>query len=258
MTKPLQPFRQSYAKALLAHPPARLMHELENQPEPTEAVIVGALTDALTFQTPLDKFAFSEFEEFRTKEAREWRDTQIAAGKHIVRTRIHNEAKAIAAAARVALFSETGWLPSGDDLGVRTQVPLAWEHQGNAQRLCVGTADAINERFCVDLKITDIPICDDAVVTSHIVRMYWHIQAYAYTAALEQMRGEQYQHVIVLVEREAPHCYRSVLVGESLIELGRRQFDRAASIWFDAARTRRAAPMTAEAPTWAITREEAL
>lgn len=260
-----EPFRQSYAKHLLAHPPARLSHELQNPPEPTESVIIGALTDAITFQSPLDKFAFSGFEDFRTKEAREWRDSQVAAGKHIVRNRMHAEAIAVANSARVALFSETRWFPNVEDLGIRTQVPLAWNHQGDPTRSCIGTADVVHERTCIDLKITDIGISDDAAVVSHIVRMCWHIQAYAYTTALEQMRGEPYQHVLVLVEREAPYCYRSVLVGESLIELGRRQFSRAADIWFGSpwvggaiVGKRSCDSMTAEAPTWAITREEAL
>lgn len=124
--------------------PAHYLAAVENGRKDTAALQTGRLLDCLIF-TPDEfaaRFVISPYDDFRSKDAKAWRDEQTA---EIVKADALTEARALADAVRRHPVARRYM-----DLG-KFQVPLLWTDPETRLR-CKGLADLIGPSFLVDGK----------------------------------------------------------------------------------------------------------
>lgn len=122
----------------MADSPAHYLAALHTERKSTKPLTVGSLIDCLLF-TPDQlgaKFAISPFENFKKKEAQEWRDAKMDAGLSVVTPYDVDEARTLADAVRAHPVARK-YLDAG-----RYQVPMVWTDEATGLA-CKGLADLL-------------------------------------------------------------------------------------------------------------------
>lgn len=247
----------SAAHTLISRSPAHAWREhprLGGMGKPrTDAMDLGTIVHALLLGgseivRPLP------FADFRTKEARAARDEARASGLVPVSAPI--AAKAAALGASISLELQR----TGIALAGQSEVTAIWREEASpAPVLCRARLDHIDGRTIYDLKIVE-RASDDAV-RRHMMAFGSHIQAAAYTRAVEQLRPElagRARFVFLFAEVDTGFVH-PVTLGGSMRELGRQQWVRACFTWSRCLASGKwpgYGPTTVEAPTWALAAEE--
>jgi len=226
--------------------------------EPTKSLDRGSLSHALMLGAGKE-LAILDFDDFRTKAAREARDAARAEGLLPVLLKDLDAAEAVAIELRKR-FAEYGVALDG-----QKEIVVTWSETADdgSEVLCRGMMDHVA-----------IPIIDDlkSCRSAHPLACQRHVDGYgyaiqhaAYVSAIEKLHPELAGRVsmrFVFYELEPPFAVTPVRLSGAFRELGHRRWRRAINAW---ARCLREARWPAyvdgwtelEPPPWALSQDVA-
>lgn len=220
----------------------------KHKKETTPAMAFGSLVHTLAFQPEnfRDEYALSEWENFRTKAAQEWKAEVEASGKIVVSQDMHRTASDMAEIVKEELSIT---FPCDFDFEVAVYSEVATK--------CKGMIDAVPVDFevLVDLKTTT-SIPDEKAVVNLILNRGYHWQAAMYLDLYNAATGSNRDEFwFLFIETEAPHETAWVKISEKMLDAGRREYQDALHRWSECVRTghwpkKINEPMTAELPAW--------
>lgn len=186
---------------------------------PTPAMILGSATHAFILGDDDDVVAL-DVENFRTVDARKARDEALDAGKYPLTNEQHDQARAMADAAKrnpdVAPLIANG----------KSEVSFFTEHERTEQPMR-GRVDWVDEAAhrIVDFKTTDS--ADPEVFSRQAGRMGYHVSAAHYGDSWGRHAGTgSWEVLFVLIERDYPHTTSVVRLGRGSLDLGRAAIER--------------------------------
>ena len=199
---------------------------------PTERMTNGTILDSLLLGGDAELIE-SPHEEYRTKEAKEWKAGVLALGKVPIKAKELDAAKAAAEKIKQRLAREGVVLD-----GVNQQTAI-WDEEGGVR--CKARFDHWKRN---DLTIYDLKIVDNAhpeSVTRKIVDFGYDIQAAAYTRAVETLIPEaagRVRFIFLFCEDSSPHEPLVRPLAGSMRALGEFRWGRAVAAWGEALKTR--------------------
>lgn len=219
--------------------------------EATERMNFGSLVHALCFTPNLvgEQFVLSKYDDFRTKEAREWRDATALEGKSIVKEADWQRAEDIK---DVVMDSEYIF-----GLGSCQYEVAAFGKIGNT--LIKGMIDILPNRgdTIVDLKVTG-SIGDAKAMTSLCINMGYHWQAALYLDLVNGLSDQEprTKFEFLFIEDQFPYEIAVIRMSENFINLGRTGYMNAVAKWQQAVSTKKFSPihdgvLELEPPAWA-------
>jgi hypothetical protein len=223
---------QTPLHAWLAHPKLG-----GKRTQSTDGMDFGAIIHAMLsgLESEMHGFALSPYDDYRSKDARAWRDAVTAEGRTPVKQAALDAAGVVAGELRNAINKR------GDSLNPfehgRPEVTAIWEESGGV--LCRARYDRL---VCDPSGFADIwdwkttgDVSPDALARTIIDHGY-HIQAAFYLrgarALLPEYRG-RFSFLLAFVEKDPPHVVRVVPMTESWLHLGNVIVSRAISRWSD-------------------------
>lgn len=217
---PVEALTQSKIKILLDQTPFDLRY---GERERSDEMDFGSIVHALALGKGA-RYAIAPYDDYRTKEAREWRDTTIAAGIVPIKADKHAEAEAVAKSAQAALDRLLG------QGGYQTEVPFYWQEDGT---WCGGMLDVWCEELllAVDIKVTGSL---GAGAASGMVRYGWDLQAAWYLRGLEQLmpsHAGRIRFVNLLVKPVPPYTTRITSINEAWRASAEAECWRGLRIW---------------------------
>lgn len=210
--------------AWAAHP------KLGQRPEDrksTAATYRGSLVHRLSLGRG-DEYAISLYDDYRTKEAREWRDDHVARNVIPVKQKDFDAAQAMADIAR----KEIERLTEGREY--QTEIIMCWKEQTEHGDIWArGMADV----YCPSLDlIVDVKTCasasDDAV--DHAMTKYGYArQGVWYPRGIDAINGTpgRTRFVDLFVEQDYPFCSRPVYASEGMATGSTAEIERACATW---------------------------
>lgn len=154
------------------------------------------------------RFAISPFDDYRTKDARAWRDEIAASGVIPIKADKYDEAEQVASVVRSRIAAIT----KGHDY--MTEVPFFWQE---GDTWCSGMLDV----WCPDLLLAIDPKITTNVgkrAAASMVNFGWDIQAAWYRRGLEKIYPDdagRIRFVNLLVKPEAPFTSRLLMLNEA-------------------------------------------
>lgn len=127
----------------MADSPAHYLAALHVGRKDTAALRFGRVVDCLLF-TPSEfstRYAIPRFDDFRTKEAKAWKESVEAEGLEVVKPTEVDEARTLADAVRAHPVARR-YINAG-----RYQVPMVWTDEATGLR-CKGLADLLGDPTC--------------------------------------------------------------------------------------------------------------
>jgi len=188
----------------------------------SDPMIFGILCHAVAFQPSRvhEEFAISEWENFRTKAAQEWRDEQLAAGKIVVtqdQAQRASEMDDIIAGEIATTYGECQY-----EVAIYSDVA----HKVKGQIDVVPKGDVL-----VDLKTT-AAIPERDAIPGMILQRGYHWQAAMYLDLYNAATGENRDKFdLLFIETEAPHETAWVRLSEKMIAAGREEYKVALDRW---------------------------
>lgn len=174
-----------------------------------------------------DDYAVSPHDEYRTKEAKEWKADQEALGIIPVKQAVFDDAQAMAATIREGIQRETCGEP------YQTEVVMAWKREVNGHAIwCRAMIDV----WCPSLNLAlDVKTCADAgdkavnraMATGYAGQDAWYRSG---IEAITQDHGRT-RFGFLFVESEAPFLSRPASCDEAFRWSAVQQSDRAAAIF---------------------------
>jgi len=194
--------------------PAHAKQAFDAPREPTDEMTFGSLTDHLLFGTEFS-YAVSPFDDFRTKDAKAWKESQESAGIRPLKGAVYNHAARL-----VKSINEHGIVRQLMQSG-RSQVALVAEVEGVP---CKALVDWVSDEIqaLADLKTTDD--ASPRAFSRHAYAMGYDVQAALYTDIWKAITGEQTDFVIIAAEREPPYAVACYLATPAFIETGRTRY----------------------------------
>lgn len=185
----------------------------------SKAIDLGQLVHMLVLGGE-DKFAISEFPDFRTKAAREWRDEQKAAGKYIITQAMFGDACRIIDNIEKHPLSARYIYAKG----------ATFEHE-----MFASTSEGVNLKGKADVLIRndEAAIITDVKTTAKFDKfhrtaqsMHYDLQAANYTLVTASSLGIETQlvkFVYCVVETVAPYRVQFMVAGIDFVEAGERK-----------------------------------
>lgn len=186
---------------------------------PTPAMILGSAVHAFILGDDDDVVAL-DVENFKTVAARQARDEALDAGKYPLTNTQHDQAHAMAKAAKTNVDVAQLILNGKSEVSFFTEDPST----GQPLR---GRADWVDESRCriVDFKTSDS--ADPEVFAKQAGRMNYHIPAAHYGDSWGRHAGtKSWEVLFVLIEREYPYTTSVCQLGPASLELGRQALMR--------------------------------
>ena len=238
---------RSPAHAFAAHP--RLGG---HRSDPTAAMVNGTIIDSLLLGGDTE-LVESPHEEYRTKEAKEWKSAVLASGKQPVKEKELRYAKQAAEAIRENLYT------AGLSLDGEHQLTAIWD-VGDVR--CRARLDhwKESEATIVDLKTADN--ASPSVLGRKMVDFGYAIQHAAYISAIETLRPElagRVKFIFAFAETEPPYAVTIAHPAGTLRALGKWQWEKAVRIWGECLKSKRFPAYGSaeiEAPPWAMAEME--
>lgn len=250
---PAPALTNSGIKMLLASCPAKFAHFHpaiggNADTNRTEALDTGSLVHRLALDKG-DDYAISPHDEFRTKDAKAWRDEARAAGQIVVKRKDFEEAEAMAAIIRDAIAAET----RGHDY--QTEVVIAWRTvvcgfpiwcRAMLDVWCPALDLAIDVKTCMD--------ASDKAINRAFSNGYAH-QAAFYSDGIEALHDSvtRPRFRFLFVEKDDPHLARSAEPSQGFKDGARIAIDRGAELFARCMKTGEwpgYQPYTAQPPAW--------
>jgi hypothetical protein len=239
--------QRSPAHAFAAHPKLG-----KHRSDPTAAMVNGTIIDSLLVGGDTE-LVESPHEEYRTKEAREWRDAVIASGKQPMKAKELGYARKAADCIRENLAAE-GLVLDGEH-----QVVAVWDVDGVR---CRARFDhlKLEQGLIVDLKTADSAA--PRQLGGKFVSFGYDIQHAAYVSAVETLMPElagRVRMVFAMAETEPPYAVNVATLDGQMRALGAWRWGKAVRAWGECLRTRKfpGYPSTeVAAPPWAMSEME--
>lgn len=192
--------------------------------DPTAAMTNGTLVDSLLLGGDTEVVE-SPYDEYRTNEAKAWRDATVAAGKLPVRAKEYGYAKRAVTAIEAGLAAK-GILLDGDN-----QVTAVWEEQGV---LCRGRFDHLKlaDGIIYDLKTTEN--AHPSAVARSMASYGYAVQHAAYVRAVETLRPDlagRVRMLFLFVETEPPYATLLAHPDGTMRALGEFGWRKAVTTW---------------------------
>ena len=239
---PVPSLTQSIAKALLDRSPAhaRLEHPRLAPPkdaadeEPEKYVAAQAIGNAAhSILIGRGKnLVEANFDNFRKKDAQDFRKYNEAAGKTVVLSKHLEQASNIVTATRQQLDA-IGWKTAFRE--GHGEVVIAWkESDGQNEIWLRSMLDWLNDQGDVyDLKTTGLSVAPH-VVGRIAADAGWEIQAAMHERGLnwtDPNRKARRNYRFVAVENEPPYALTAVELSETWLTMGRKKLNVAVSMW---------------------------
>lgn len=203
---------------------------------PTEAMNIGQALHTLVLEPHLfsQRFVRAKYEEFRTKEAREWRVEQESKGLTVLRIksddpdrnpsewdRVHSMADAVLAHPMAGpLFADEG----------PTEATLFWvdKFAPGARRLCKARLDkwCTGHRVIADLKKVPIQGAGESNFARKVHEYRYHVQAAFYFDGAWTLDLKPQAFIFVAVEEDPPYQVACYTLPDEWIRQGRQQYIR--------------------------------
>jgi hypothetical protein len=222
--------------------------------EATPAMVMGNLVHAM-LAGESDSYEIGNFDDFKTKDARAWRDGVAAAKKLPVLEKHVDNARPIVKATREK--AAMGLTTDPFSVG-KPEVTAVWREddawcRARFDRLILdegGYADIWDWKTTTSVAVDDL--------ARKIIDEGYHIQAAFYMRGLRKLLPRfagRISFVFVFVESSAPYSARRVTLSNSFLTIGDGQVHKAIEAWKQATKTNvwsDGATETAnlEAPTW--------
>lgn len=211
---------QSRIKVLLNETPFDMINAQERK---SDEMDFGSIVHALALGKGA-RFSIAPYDDYRTKEAREWKAEQVANGVIPIKADKYAEAEEIAGIIRYAIERTLKGEP------YQTEVPFFWQ-EGDVW--CQG---------CLDIWCPSLLVALDPKITrnvgkraqSHIVNMGWDYQAAWYRRGLEAIMPEhagRIRFANILIKPDAPFTSRTVMLNEAWRDSAERECLRALAIF---------------------------
>lgn len=215
------------AHAWLQHP--RLGGKAREQ---TDAMAFGAYLHALMARD-VSEFDVGDYNDFKSKDARAWRDEVKRAGRVPILQRVADEAGYIADT--LVMRAAKGCTNTPFASNAQSEVTAIWQEdeiwlRARFDRLVV---DAGSYADLWDWKTTSGGLSERELQRT-IISYGYHIQAAHYLRGLEacmpHMRG-RCSFIFAFVETEPPYCVRRVVLSPELLKHGQRELARGIALW---------------------------
>lgn len=251
---PAPALTNSGIKTLLNSCPAKFAHHHPaiGQPEEERATTAAQYMGRLVHRLALDKgddYAISPFDEYRSKEAKEWKAATENAGIVPVKRAVFEEAQAMAATIREGIRLETR------DEPYQTEVVIAWKRNVNGFPIwCRAMLDV----WCPSLNLAlDAKTClsaDDKSIDRAFSTGYAGQHAF-YSEGIETLspHKDRPRFGFVFIEKDAPFLGRYAEPTEAFRYGASLEIDRAAGIFaacLKAGEWPGYRPHTAQPPVW--------
>jgi hypothetical protein len=234
---PAPSLTQSVAKILLAKSPLHAWHahprlNPDYQHDDDTKFDVGNIAHKLMIGRGKE-IVMLEFDDWRTKAAKEARDMAASAGKFAVLSKHYSKAEAMVRAAREQLHNRgLGELfEDGHGLG---EVVTAWQENGIWMRQMIDWLTPDMRTF-VDFKTTEMSAAPHQL-SRMMTNAGWPIQAAMGERGLdvldEKTQGRR-RYLFVVQEVEKPYALTVAEIGEASLTMGRKMLDMAVTIWRD-------------------------
>lgn len=186
----------------------------------------GAAAHSLLLESelPESQYAVSPFDDFRTKEAREWRDARIAEGRMIIGakdlTTIAEMAKALAAHPLIKQGLFKG----------EVERSLFWKDEQFNIWLKARPDVIPHDTIAADLKTTTD--ASPASMARSVAEYGYHIQAALMIDGLKIVTGRTIeQYAIVAIEKEPPYVVGVHFLSDEAISYGRAEYRKALALF---------------------------
>jgi len=218
--------------------------------EQTDNVLFGSLVHALCFSPKqvADEYIMAPYEDWRTKEAREWKQAQTDAGKAVIKEADWQRAEDMKEA-----IMESEYIFG---LGACDYEVAAFGKIGDT--VIKGMVDILPHKGekLVDLKTTN-SLGTEKDLARLVMSFGYHWQAAVYLDLVNGLTGQnRTEFEFLFVETSYP--YETAVVGLSpdFIQKGREGYMNAVAKWQDAVSTRKFLPshpfpLVLDAPAWA-------
>lgn len=175
------------------------------KPRKSEALGFGAIVHRLALGKG-SEFEISPFDEYRTKDARAWRDDYLAAGKIPIKAEQYSDAERCASVIRARIFEACNGEP------YETEVPFFWKE---GETWFSGMMDV----WCPSLNLVIDPKTTAKIATfqTEISRFGYHVQSTLYRRGLDAIRPEfagRHQFKLLAVSTEEPFLSRLISISE--------------------------------------------
>lgn len=209
------------------------MHYKEHKNEETKALIYGGAVHCMVLEP--DEFekkyiVNTEFKDFRTNDAKKWRDEKQAQGMRVLSIQDYDDMMRMVDAIRAHPYASIILDP---DCGKAEQSAYwidndknIWQREDPTGRLCRCRPDFINKvhNWAVDLKTTQ---CAGASKFSKDCNNYrYHVQDAFYTDGLRQAGVRVSAFVFVAIEKKPPYGIGIYELSEQDRRLGRLIYQR--------------------------------
>lgn len=229
---PAPALTNSGLRTLLHSCPAKFAHEHPaiGQPEEARASTAAQRLGNVVHRLALgkgDDYAVSPHDEYRSKEAKAWRDETEAKGLIPVKQAEFERAQAMAARIREGIERETR------DEPYQTEVVMAWQREvGDTTIWCRGMIDVWCPSLGLALDVKTITDAGDRSIARAFATGYANQDAW-YRSGLDAITGEHGRHRFgfLFVEKEAPFLYRYAEADEAFRYGAQTMNDRGAAIF---------------------------
>lgn len=209
--------------------PAHAHHEMTHPKEPTPAMKLGTAihTRILEASEFANVYVQSEFEEFRTDIAKNWKKGVESRGYEVLGK---SQWELVSNVNQQALMHPMAGALL--DSRTHTELSLVWDDVDSGVR-CKARIDGLamidGTPALVDLKTTSDASCEG--FEKSIFNFGYHRQMAFYREALALL-GVYVEHtVIIAVETTAPHAVATYRVKDEVLDHGRKEFKELLAIW---------------------------
>jgi hypothetical protein len=250
---------QSVGHAKRQHP------RLSSRPpqESTPAMVVGSVLHALLSGDATGLALDGDWNDYRSKPAREWRDAALAAGRTPVLPEQFQRAERLAAAVKAEAGKGLTIDPTASGWAEVTAIwrEWPWGKDGPVQ-WCRARYDRLILDTYADLwdwKTTSCELTADRL-SRHMADFGYAVQAAMYLRGLEALRPDYVGRctwAFVFIESAEPHAVQRVAMDEAWLAAGAAAFRRGRDLWAAAYRAddwplvpMPGGTLTVEAPGW--------
>ncbi len=229
---PTPPLSASTIKTMLDKSPFHAACEhrdigaIDEDDEESTVSSIGTVAHALILKQADKRIAVSPYPEFRTNEAKAWRDGMLAQGRVVVKE------EAYQAAVRMASVFEPKMSVYAKELGESfstEQVEKTIVAQINGV-WCKIRIDSLAQSLW-DIKSTGTEYAPGKWIKNQLYGMGMDISVAFYKKVWRALTGEDKRFILAVIEQKQPHDVYPVIVGDIGMELANEKVDWALDTW---------------------------
>lgn len=229
---PTPPLSASVIKTMLNQSPRHAANEHrdiggKHDESSSKVASIGTVAHAIIMKQEDKRIAVIPYPEFRTNEAKAWRDGELAAGKIVIKEDAYNDAAGMAAAFRPTMAQYTAELgeefPTSDfEKTVVVKIGDVW---------CKIRIDALGQSLW-DLKSTGTEYLPEKWVKNQLFGpMKYDITVAFYKRVWKELTGEDKRFILAVCEQNDPFDAYPVIVDDFGLEDANEQIEWALRTW---------------------------